>query len=437
MSKLESSNSAAQRSPQFVRASGKDVGSLHVMQILGDPVGGIRKHVHELIRGLSSAGVISSYAYGLNPDASFACEIDAVRECTVGSVTYNVRKRPHLSDWGNVRRLVAYVRRRGVAVVHGHGAKGGAYARLVSRLCGVKSVYTPHGGSVHSMFSPSENSVYRIAERVLLPFTDALLFESNYSAEAYSAIVGRRSRRFLVNHHGIAVPNVEMVAMRARELGYRARFPNLVHIGMFGTLRFQKGQEFGIRAVTELVRDGVGVMIHLFGDGPDRDSLQQLASSLGVEDRVVFHGHVKDPEAHMYCMDIILVPSRFESFGYVALEAMSLKRVVIAANVGGLREIVDNARTGLLVDARSIRELRDAILFCVTNERARVQLAASGYQRFLDSFTFDRMLRTTCNMYYQLCGRPIPSCPDNALSVAGCSDDHASLDLSEPMWKHN
>lgn len=375
------------------------------MQVLGDPVGGVRKHVHELIRGLARAGVVSSYAYGLKPDGSFASEIESVLKCTRGAVTYDLRKRPHISDIGNVRLLADYVRQSGVEVVHGHGAKGGAYARLVSRICGVKSVYTPHGGSIHPMFSLLENTAYRVAEKALLPLTDALIFESHYTERTYRERIGVGKARSLVNHHGIGIPQIGMIAAQAGQLAYSLRFPNVIHIGVFGTLRFQKGQEFGIRAFAELVREGFSAMIHFFGDGPDRVTLQDIAERLGVAKLVVFHGHVKEPEAHMYCMDIVLIPSRFESFGYVALEAMSLSKVVIATNTGGLREIVENGRTGILVNFGQIRELRDALAFYVMNKCARVQFGANGHKRLLDYFTVDRMLRTTRDIYYNLVRR--------------------------------
>lgn len=375
------------------------------MQILGDPVGGIRKHVHGVILGLSSADFLNSYAHGSSPDGSFAGEIDIVRERTLVTLALKVRKRPHPSDLCNLAQLARHIRSTGVEVVHGHGAKGGAYARLVSRLCGIESVYTPHGGSVHPMFSLTENALYRIAEKSLFPLTDAFLFESRYVADTYHAMVGKQSQRSAVNYHGIPIPNSEAIARRARRLDYPGRFPRVFHVGMFGTLRYQKGQEFGIRAVAELLRSGLPLMLHVYGDGPDRASLERLAGSLGLGEHICFHGHVTDAEAHMYCLDIVLIPSRFESFGYVAVEAMSLRKAVIAANVGGLREIVEDGRTGLLVEPGNLEQFKNAIAFCVGNERARMQFIEAGYQRFLHKFTYDRMLRNICSVYHELAGR--------------------------------
>src|ERR1035437_3829431 len=168
---------------------------IRVMQILGDPRGGIRKHVHELILGLPSADFLCSYAHGCTVDANFIDEIDEVREHTAATLALRVRKHPHPSDLYNVALLARHVRSAGIEVLHGHGAKAGVYARLVSRLCGIKAVYTPHGGSVHAMFPPLKTGLYGAAEKLLFPLTDAFLFESRYSAESYQARVGKLPER--------------------------------------------------------------------------------------------------------------------------------------------------------------------------------------------------------------------------------------------------
>jgi glycosyltransferase involved in cell wall biosynthesis len=378
---------------------------IHVLQILGDPVGGIRKHVHGVILGLSPRSYLSSYAHGSNPDGSFAGEIDTIREHTLKTLALTVRKRPRPSDLRNLAVLARYIRASGVEIVHGHGAKGGVYARVVSRLCGIKSIYTPHGGSVHPMFSPAENLLYQITEKALLPLTDILLFESRYSAQTYRERVGKEPRRWIVNHNGVSIPDEKAIARRAQELAYRSRFQGTFQVGILGTLRHQKGQAFGIQAVGELVRDGVPLMLHVYGDGPDRDTLEQLSRDVGLGERVHFHGHVTDTAAHMYCLDLVVVPSRFESFGYVAVEAMSLHKPVIAAGVGGLLEIIENGRTGLLVEPGNVEQLKSAIGFCFDNEQARVQFADLGYQRFRQEFTYDQMMGNICHVYRELAGR--------------------------------
>jgi glycosyltransferase involved in cell wall biosynthesis len=391
--------------PKELAYSRKRTLPIRVMQILGDPRGGIRKHVHEVILGLPSTDFVCSYAHGCTVDANFADEIDQVREHTAATLALKVRKAPHLSDLYNVALLARHARSAGIEVLHGHGAKAGVYARLVSRLCGIKAVYTPHGGSVHAMFSPLKTGLYGAAEKLLLPLTDVFLFESRYSAESYQARVGKQPRRSIVNHHGIRIPDGEAIARRAQLLDYPRRFPRAFHIGMFGILRHQKGQEFGVQAIAELVRAGWPLMLHVYGDGPDRARLERLAGSLGLSERICFHGHVTDAEAHMYCVDLVLIPSLFESFGYVAIEAMSLRRAVIAANVGGLREIVENGSTGMLVEPGNVEEFKNAISFLVGNDRARLKFIEAGYQRFLHEFTYDRMIHNICTVYHELAGR--------------------------------
>ena len=93
----------------------------------------------------------------------------------------------------------------------------------------------------------------------------------------------------------------------------------------------------------------------IVGDGRDREELVALAGSLGIADRVIFEAFNPEIRPMIRACDIVLVPSRKEGFGLVAVNAMALHRPVVATNVGGLPEIVKDGETGLLVAVRRAR----------------------------------------------------------------------------------
>src|SRR5262249_128320 len=137
-------------------------------------------------------------------DSRFHEEWPELRRLTDGRmITLNVQKRPSLSDFSNLARLRRFVSNGGADIIHGHGAKGGAYARLLGKLCGAKAVYTPHGGSLHRAFHPAEDLVYRAAEKGLLGWTDYFVFESGYSADAFFEKTRAKPPRWVVNHNGV------------------------------------------------------------------------------------------------------------------------------------------------------------------------------------------------------------------------------------------
>ena len=375
---------------------------IHIMQVIGDPVGGIRKHVHSIIKGLSPTGFIQSYAYSTTKtDACFRDEIEEIRRHLAGEVPLTVGKKPSIRDIINLVSLIKYVKQNKVDIIHGHGAKGGLYARLVSRLCRIKSVYTPHGGSTHKMFSALEDRLYSAVERWLFSMTDYFLFESRYTADAYHEKVGEISDRWTVNHNGIDPVDIDEVGAKSRFLGY---IPNHTEyrIGVFGLLRREKGQIYAIQAVQELIKKGRDVRLHIYGDGPDRVVLERFTRRSLLQDSVLFHGEVTEAEPHMFAMDLVIIPSLFESFGYVALEAMALRKPVVASNVGGLREIIIDKHTGILSMPGDYAALANAIMTYIDNPEKMVKDASAGYQRYAELFTSGRMINTLQATYHAL-----------------------------------
>jgi glycosyltransferase involved in cell wall biosynthesis len=374
----------------------------HVLHIVGTPAGGIRRHIHTILFGLKD--IKQSYACSVSGgDAGFRRDIPALNEVLPGRLLdLNISKKPALSDIPNLIRLVRYVKAHKVTIIHGHGAKGGAYARLLSALCGIKSVYTPHGGSVHKMFGRLEEIVYTAAEKLLFRFTGYFLFESKYSAEAYFEKVGRKPEHFKVNYSGIPIPDLGAIRDRSAALGYFPAPHDPPHIGVFAILRPQKGQLCAIKAMAELKTMNVNAILHFYGAGPIKPSLEKAVAAHGIKDRVVFHNDVADPDAHMFAMDVVLIPSFYESFGYVAIEAFSLKKPVIATAVGGLREIIRDGRDGLLVEAGDSLALAKACAKLISAPLLAEQLAANGYSRYSSDFSEGRMLAGIKEIYLKI-----------------------------------
>jgi len=377
----------------------------HIMQIVGEPAGGIRRHVHSIIFGLRGIPDLKqSYVCSASGgDAGFRKDLPELTEALDGRLlNLNIGKKPALSDISNLLRLARYVKEQNVSMIHGHGAKGGAYARLLAGLCGIKAVYTPHGGAVHKMFGWAEDKLYTAAEKLFFGFTDYFLFESSYTAEAYFAKVGKKPKNWTINYNGIPFPDTAVIHRESQAFGYAPGTGGSLNIGVFGILRPQKGQLYAIKAAAELVSRGIKVKLHIYGKGPDKAALESEVSRLGLAGTVIFHGEVDNPESHMSVMDIILIPSLFEAFGYVAVEAFALKKPVIASAAGGLREILTDGETGLLIQPQNSAAIATAVeTFIKDPDKSRL-LAARGYEKFLADFTLCRMLENLSGIYREL-----------------------------------
>ena len=363
---------------------------LHVLQITNEPVGGIRRHVFDILTNLNQNKFVQSYAYSTKvSDSRFHIGMKNLQRELYATIPLNIVKKPHYVDILNIIRLAKFVRRSQVDILHGHGAKGGVYARVVGKICSVPAVYTPHGGIVHDIFSPLENKLYVWSERFLQPWTSCFIFVSHYTANKYASKIGSIAVPWCVNHNGIKVGDIE-----DEFLPEYWNNGNTVDIGVFGMLRKIKGQRYLVQAFDALRRehrDVRNIRLHIFGEGPDRPFIENLIGQYRLNSQVSLYGDVPDVEMKMRQMDIIVIPSLYDAFPYVAIEAMALGKPIIASAQGGLLEILDE-EVAVLVPPGDVESLKDALLFYMQFPEIAHERGKEGRKRCLDIFSLQRML---------------------------------------------
>lgn len=229
----------------------------------------------------------------------------------------------------------------GINVIHGHGAKGGAYSRLVARAMKragrtVVSCYTPHGGSLHYHPETLAGRIYMPLERQLARFTDALVFESAYSAARYAAQVGPPACAARVIPNGLGPDDFAAIETDTDAADFL----------FVGELRRLKGVDVLLDALAR-VHEHRPVRAVIVGAGPDATAFAAEAARLGLEAIVSFVDPMPARQAFGLGR-VLVVPSRAESFPYIVLEAAAAGLPLLATNVGGIPEITDATDTPLL-----------------------------------------------------------------------------------------
>lgn len=247
------------------------------------------------------------------------------------------------------RRLAAAMR---IDVLHGHGAKGGAYGRLAGSLLKrrglpVASIYTPHGGSLHYAPNSLKGRVFMALERRLGRVTDGLLFESAYAARVYAAHVGTPDCLSRIVHNGIGEHEIRAVEPASDAADFL----------FIGELRLLKGVDVLIEAVAAIQASGRPVTAVIVGAGPDEGVFRALVRDRGVQTSVRFAGAMPASDAFRLGR-VLVMPSRAESLPYVAIEAAGAGLPLVATNVGGVGEIVEGTGTRLVApgDAAALAE---------------------------------------------------------------------------------
>ncbi len=323
---------------------------LKILHVMRAPVGGLFRHVVDLARGQTARG----HRVGIIADATTGgAQAEATLAELSGTLALGVTREPMSRQLGLTdASAVAHVGRRAqetaVDVLHGHGAKGGAYARL-ARAPGALRAYTPHGGSLHYRWGSPSGLLYLSLERLLIPRTRLFLFESAYGRDVFRAKVGDPGAAVRVVHNGVAPAEFAPIA---RELGAS----DLVFIG---ELRALKGVAVLIEAMALLAGEGRAVSATIVGDGPERAEFQAAVAARGLGKRVQFVG-AKPARAGFALGRLLVVPSLAESLPYIVLEAAAAAVPFIATRVGGVAEIL-GADSAELVPAGDPAALARAI----------------------------------------------------------------------------
>jgi len=168
-----------------------------------------------------------------------------------------------------------------------------------------------------------------------------------------------------------------------------------LRLGIVGQIGQWKGHEDALKALSIVVEKVPDAELHVFGKGsPDFEKhLRQLATSLRIRERTIWHGYVEDRSQIFANLDVCLVPSRFaEPFGLAALEPAFFGKPVIATRRGGLPEIVRDGETGLIVDANEPKQIASAIQRLWEQPELRQKMGLAARQNATERFNRDRFI---------------------------------------------
>jgi glycosyltransferase involved in cell wall biosynthesis len=202
--------------------------------------------------------------------------------------------------------------------------------------------------------------------------------------------VGERTSRDVEALLGLAEGRVRTIHNGVPDEPERPRRPRLHAgpvIGAIGRLEHQKGFDTLLSAL----RDVDDATLVLVGEGSDRAALETLGQTLGVSDRVVWTGWSEDPRGYFGSFDVFALPSRFEGFPLVVLEALLAGSAVVAANVGDVADVVLDGETGILVEPDDPAALAEAIRRLLGDAPLRRRLGEQGRSLVLERFTADHM----------------------------------------------
>jgi glycosyltransferase involved in cell wall biosynthesis len=355
---------------------------LRILHATRAPVGGIFRHILDLANGQAERGhhvgiIADSLTGGERAEAALA---EIAPRLKLGVHRIAIRREPLPIDALVWARFLRLIRRVKPDVLHGHGAKAGAFIRLNTAPKDAIRVYTPHGGSLHFPLTTLKGNIYGRLERYLMNSTDLFLFESAFALNTYQRTIGKPEGLVRCVFNGVTAAEFDPI-VKAEDA------TDVVYVGEF---RHIKGADLLIDAVAQLRAGGKPVTLTLAGDGEESDSLKAQVQRLGLADAVRFIGHVKARYGFSKG-SLLVVPSRGDSMPYVVIEAAAAGIPMVAANVGGIPEIF-GSHTNALFAPNNATAMAGAIETALKDPAASLERAKSLRERIFLHFSQKAMV---------------------------------------------
>jgi len=355
---------------------------LNILHVFRAPVGGLFRHVLDLATEQIARGHRVGLIADSNTGGARGEELLGRLQpsLALGLTRVPMRRHANPGDFVVLGHVMGRIAQSKADVVHGHGAKGGAYARLAFNRPAAVRAYTPHGGSLLFGHDTLAGKFYLTTEKLLMLRGDLFLFESGYSEQIFRRKIGNPRGLVRVVHNGVS--RAEFAPVETR--------PEATDLVFLGELRPVKGIDVLIDALALLQREGRSVTLTIVGDGPDREALQAQVARLGLTNAINFRPAMPARQAQALGR-IMTVPSRAESLPYVVLEAAAGGVPMIATNVGGIPEIY-GPLTEHLVPPQDVGALAKAIAKALDEPEFIRALARDVRERVAASFSVENMV---------------------------------------------
>lgn len=370
---------------------------LKILLILETSGGGSGRHVIDLARELIKAGCAVTVAYsGLRAATEFLQEIKTVEGLSL--VRVDMRRSPCPGDVIALARLRREIVKHGpFDVIHGHSSKGGALGRIAALgLSGIR-VYTPHAfRTLDPSLGSASYRLYSFIERLLARISSGIVLVSE--AEKQHALqLGLPASKLHV------IPNGMVTQTQGSREAVRSRVgisSDTLCIGFVGRLVPQKAPERLIRAYALLAHQFPDTRLVMLGDGPLQPELYQLAEQFDINRQINWLEGEQGAE-FMPALDVFVMPSLYEAFPYVLIEAANAGLPMIATPVGGTDEMLVDQENGFVVGHDNAEALANALEQLIKDPSMRSRMGAASRTTGL-KFSAAAMAEKTLALYRQL-----------------------------------
>lgn len=369
---------------------------LRILHVAATSTGGIGFNLLMLAKHINRQDFELSFAIPF--DSPF---YDKIAKEGVNVYSLKISRRPFkLKNLKGLYDLWRIIKSGRYDIVHTHTSVGGFIGRLIARINNVPSIlWTIHGWSFDYPFgTPLRRRLFWAIEKFLDRFTDHYVaISKNMQDVGIKAGISARGKVTLI-YHGIEIGGPIDGGSQSES---ETKNGNPV-VGTVCRLEPQKAIDDFLKAA-KIVKEYIPqVSFVIVGDGPLKKELERLSITLGITDNVIFTGWQENVAGYIAGMDIFCLTSRWEGFGIILLEAMSMKMPIVATRVGGVPEIVEEGKGGILVSPGRPEELAKGLCLLLSDATMRKHMGYYNAEKVKTVFNVKDMIKKYEEMYKSL-----------------------------------
>ncbi len=381
--------------------------------------GGAQRYVYDLAVHLPRGQFESTVAFGGNGELKNRLQGAGIKTIEITALERDIGIFRDVAAFFGIFRAIKETR---PAVVHINSSKAGLlgvlavfilnlHHKLTAKNHKTKVVFTAHGWAFKEKRRPLLKKLIEYASWFTILLSDTTIVVSRDDAEKIKRFLFVRNKIKII-HNGIE-PIAFLTRDKAREtIAAKIGVKNTdgLWIGSIAELHKNKGLLYALAAISALwqEKDPPGtrprILYAIVGDGEDRDELETFIHEHNLTDTVFLAGPISNAAELLQAFDLFIIPSLKEGLPYVLLEAGSAGLAIVATNVGGVPEVIDDMRSGIVVKAKRPREIGDALQFLINHPDKQKEFGEYLKQTVNKDFTLAIMLTRTVAIYNSLLG---------------------------------
>lgn len=360
--------------------------------------GGAQKHVFELAKAMKDRGHEVTVALGGDGLLRKALESEGIYTHSIAPLSRDVSLS---NDFRAFKEIFSIIKYRRPDVLHLHSPKAAGLGSLAGRLLRVKKIIQTIHGWTFNEDRPWFQRLFIMAFSYLtMALCHTTILLSNKEFQQGLQFPGMENKLLLIPP-GIVPPVLMSIE------GAKLTLSKLVGVDIskrttmvtLAELHPNKGLSYLIESMSAVSAAHPESLLIMIGDGEEKESLKQKIKSAGLNENILLTGYLENAHEYLKAFSFMILPSVKEGLPYAILEAGSASLPVVATTVGGIPEVVEDMKSGILVQARNSRELSHAISFIIEHPSERKKYGIALRAKILEDYSLSNMVKKTEDLY--------------------------------------